>query len=51
MKNNLIISTILTTGRTGSDYLQGCLDGVPGVITLTGKTCFKDFFEKLELKK
>ena len=51
MKNNLIISTILTTGRTGSDYLQGCLDGVPGVITLTGKTFFKDFFEKLELKK
>lgn len=51
MKNQLKIFTILTTGRTGSDYLQSCLDGVPGVITLTGKTYFKYFFEKLKLKQ
>ena len=34
----------MTTGRTGSDYLQCCLDSVPGLITLTGKTFFKKFF-------
>ena len=34
----------MTTGRTGSDYLQCCLDSVPGLITLTGKTFFKNFF-------
>ena len=36
--------TIMTTGRTGSDYLQCCLDGVPGILTLTGQTYFKKFF-------
>jgi len=36
----------LTTGRTGSDYLQCCLDNVPGIITLSGKTYFKNFFKK-----
>ena len=27
--NQIKFSTILTTGRTGSDFLQGCLDNVP----------------------
>lgn len=35
---------ILTTGRTGSDYLQSCLDSVPGILTMTGQTYFKKFF-------
>ena len=48
--NKLSYFTILTTGRTGSDYLQSCLDGVPGVLTLPGKTYFKNFFESLEFK-
>ena len=34
----------MTTGRTGSDYLQCCLDGIPGILTLTGQTYFKKFF-------
>ena len=28
---------IMTTGRTGSDYLQACLDNVKGVMTFCGK--------------
>ena len=40
--------TILTTGRTGSDYLQSCLDGVPGVLTLPGQTYYKKFFNSLK---
>ena len=40
--------TILTTGRTGSDYLQACLDGVPGVLSFGGKFLFyTDFCEEI----
>lgn len=39
---------ILTTGRTGSDFLQGCLDGVPGIITFSGEVPFYKFLEKVE---
>ena len=34
--NRINFSTILTTGRTGSDYLQSCLDNVPGILTFSG---------------
>ncbi len=44
MEKKFYYYTIMTTGRTGSDYLQCCLDSVPGLITLTGKTFFKKFF-------
>ena len=54
--NQINFSTILTTGRTGSDYLQGCLDNVPGVLTFSGVIFYYNFcdhfklndFEKLE---
>ena len=39
--NKIKFSTILTTGRTGSDYLQGCLDNVTGVVTFSGKIFYK----------
>ena len=32
--------TILTTGRTGSDYLQACLDDVPGILSFGGRFLF-----------
>ncbi len=48
MKQKINYFTIMTTGRTGSDYLQCCIDGVPGVITLTGQTYFKKFFTKFD---
>jgi len=53
MKQKINYFTIMTTGRTGSDYLQCCIDSMPGVITLTGKTYFKNFFTKFNfnLKK
>lgn len=51
MNKNIPIFTIMTTGRTGSDYLQCCLDGVPGVLTLTGQTYFNKFFKKFSNKK
>ena len=35
---------ILTTGRTGSDYLNYCLDGLDNVITFSGKFKIDDFF-------
>ena len=44
MKQKINYFTIMTTGRTGSDYLQCCIDGVPGVITLTGQTYFKKLY-------
>lgn len=51
MKKKTVFATILTTGRTSSDYLQSCLDSVPGVITLTGKTYFKSFFLSSDFEK
>ena len=38
--NQIQFSTILTTGRTGSDYLQSCLDNVPGVLTFSDKVFY-----------
>ena len=35
----------MTTGRTGSDYLAGCLDGVKNVMTFAGKFDHLVFFK------
>ena len=47
------IFLILTTGRTGSDYLNRCLDGINNVITFPGKFSVNDFFlnEKDKIEK
>ncbi len=46
IKNNTYkICTIMTTGRTGSDYLAGCLDGVKNVMTFSGKFNHQIFFK------
>lgn len=37
---------IMTTGRTGSDYLQACLDGVKGLLTFSGKFEYQNFLKK-----
>ena len=47
---SLSYACILTTGRTGSDYLQGCLDGVPGVITFSGEVPFLKFLNNSKTK-
>jgi len=47
---SLNYACILTTGRTGSDYLQGCLDGVPGVITFSGEMPFFRFLNNSKTK-
>jgi len=39
---------ILTTGRTGSDYLQACLDNVPGVMTFCGKFAYYKFCSSIK---
>ena len=39
------ITLIVTTGRTGSDYLQRCLDGLSGLIVFTDKFNYHKFFE------
>ena len=44
-KNNYKICTIMTTGRTGSDYLAGCLDGVKNIMTFSGKFNHQIFFK------
>ena len=53
-KNNIYkICTIMTTGRTGSDYLAGCLDGVKNIIVFSGKFNHQIFFKdhKQKIKK
>ena len=35
---------IVTTGRTGSDYLQRCLDGLKGLIVFSDKFDYHQFF-------
>ena len=47
--NQINFSTILTTGRTGSDYLQGCLDNVPGVLTFSGAIFYYSFCDNFKL--
>ena len=39
------ITLIVTTGRTGSDYLQRCLDGLNGLIVFTDKFNYHQFFK------
>jgi len=41
----------MTTGRTGSDYLQACLDNVNGVMTFSGKFSYHNLFNGSEEKK
>ena len=50
LKRNIKFSAILTTGRTGSDYLHACLDDVPGLVTFSGSFSFYEFIDKLERK-
>ena len=46
------IALIITTGRTGSDFLQHCLDGINGLIVFSDKFEYHQFFEnKSQLKK
>ena len=35
---------IFTTGRTGSDYLNSCLDNVKNVMTFSGYFVYYEFF-------
>lgn len=39
------ICIIMTTGRTGSDYLAGCLDGVKNIMTFSGKFDHQIYFK------
>jgi hypothetical protein len=45
--NKTEFATILTTGRTGSDYLQACLDNVPGIMTFSGHLHFYNFCQEI----
>ena len=49
-KKKINFSAILTTGRTGSDYLHACLDNVPGVLTFSGSFFYYEFIGNLEKK-
>ena len=42
--NKFKIALIVTTGRTGSDYLNCCLDNVDGLMTFCGKFNYHQFF-------
>jgi len=42
------IYLIMTTGRTGSDYLNACLDNVKGVMVFSGKFEYHKFYEKFK---
>lgn len=39
--------TIMTTGRTGSDYLAACLDNIPGILIFSGKFDLFLFFKNV----
>ena len=39
------IALIVTTGRTGSDYLHHCLDGLKGLIVFSDKFDYQQFFK------
>ena len=45
-QKNINFSVILTTGRTGSDYLHACLDNIPGLVTLSG-SFYYNFLDSL----
>lgn len=45
-KKKINMCTIMTTGRTGSDYLAACLDGLKDVIIFSGKFDHSIFFKK-----
>ena len=47
--NQIEFATILTTGRTGSDYLQGCLDNVPGILIFSGHIRFYNFCDQKKI--
>lgn len=49
--NKIKFSTILTTGRTGSDYLHGCLDNVPGILTFSGRFTYFKFCDQFKIRK
>ncbi len=40
----------MTTGRTGSDYLAGCLDGVNNIMTFSGKFNYQIYFKNNKQK-
>jgi len=44
--NSLNSCTLVTTGRTGSDFFQSLLDSHPQVLTFNGHFDFYDFWEK-----
>ena len=46
-KKRVNFSAILTTGRTGSDYLHACLDNVP-VLLLLVEVFYYEFVRNLE---
>tara|TARA_B100000315_G_C14510659_1_gene556784 strand:- start:145 stop:1233 length:1089 start_codon:yes stop_codon:yes gene_type:complete len=48
--NNLKIALIVTTGRTGSDYLNCCLDNLEGIMTFCGKFNYHQFFKDKDYK-
>ena len=50
-KRNIKFCTILTTGRTGSDYLENCLNNVPGILTLPDKIFYYNFCKKINFGK
>jgi len=43
-KNKYKLCAIMTTGRTGSDYLNGCLDNVKNLMVFSGKFDYQIFF-------
>ena len=47
---NLKVVLIVTTGRTGSDYLNCCLDNLHGVMTFCGKFNYHQFFKNNQNK-
>jgi len=43
--------SIITTGRTGSDYLEACINGLSTVLTIPDKIYFYKFCNKFKINK
>jgi len=48
---NLQPCTLITTGRTGTDFLQSLLDSHPEVLTFNGHIFFHDFWNNSKCRK
>jgi len=51
INKKIFFYSIITTGRTGSDYLEACIDGLSSVLTIPNKIFYYKFCKKNNIKQ